>query len=787
MLTRYARVRVGVGAGVATCGTVLGLLAVCPAPASAVSADIVISQVYGAGGNTGAGYANDYVELYNRGSSAVTITGWTVQYSSATGSSWSRTTLSGTIPAGRYYLVKEAAGAGNGAQLPTADATGTISMAAAAGKVALVTNTTALTCATGCESKAAVKDLVGYGGTASSSETAPTANLSAATAAVRAGGGSVDTDNNASDFVVTTPNPRNSASTGGNGVRIRDVQGRAHVSPRNGTAVSGVPGVVTAVSATGFWMQDPQPDADPATSEGIVVYTTTAPSVAVGDSVTVSGTVSEFRPGGTSGTNNLTTTELTAPTVTVAAHNAALPAPTLVGTGGRVPPSEVIDDDATGDVETSGTFDATTDGIDFWESMEGMRVRIDNAPVVGPRTTNGEIAVVPAGSTSRSVRGGIVLQAADANPERLILDDALTTTPAANVGDTLSGSTVGVLDYSFGNFKLEVTSTPSVTSGGLAAEVAAPPTSSQLAVATFNVENLAPSDPQAKFDNLGVILVNNLKSPDLVALEEIQDNSGAANDGTVACDQTMTRLIAAISAAGGPSYAYRQINPVNNSDGGATGGNIRQVFLFRTDRGLSFVDRPGAGSTTANTVVNNAGVPALLYSPGRIAPANSAFSSSRKPLAGEFTWRGRTVLVIANHFNSKGGDQPLYGHFQPPTRSSETQRHAQASVVKGFVDQIRAIDTNAAIIVLGDLNDFEFSTTTDLMVAGGALVDLPRTLPAAERYTYDYEGNSQVLDHILLSPSLASTAYAYDVVHVNAEFATQLSDHDPQVVRIPLP
>lgn len=788
MLMRYARFRF-VALGAATCGTVLGLSAVSPAPASAVSADVVISQVYGAGGNAGAAYANDYVELYNRGSAAVTVTGWTVQYASATGSSWSRTTLSGTIPAGRYYLVKQAAGAGTGAALPTADATGTIAMAAAAGKVALVTGGTGLTCATGCATAAGVKDFVGYGGTASSSETAPTANLSATTAAVRAGGGAVDTDNNAGDFAVAAPAPRNSASAGGGGggPRIRDLQGRAHRSPRVGTTASGIAGVVTAVSATGFWLQDPQPDADPGTSEGIAVYTATAPTVAVGDAVTVSGTVGEFRPGGTSGTTNLTTTQLTTPTVTVVARGVALPAPTLVGPGGRVPPSSVIDDDATGDVETSGTFDPTTDGIDFWESLEGMRVEVDNAAVVGPRTTNGEIAVVPAGSGTRTSRGGIVLRATDANPERLIIDDALTTTPAANVGDTLRGATIGVLDYSFGNFKLQVTATPTVTSGGLAPEVTAAPTAAQLAVATFNVENLAPGDPQAKFDGLGAALVKNLKAPDLVALEEIQDNTGTTNDGTVACDQTMAKLIAAITAAGGPSYAYRQINPVNNADGGATGGNIRQVFLFRTDRGLAFVDRPGAGPTTADAVVNNGGVPALRYSPGRIDPANSAFASSRKPLAGEFTWHGRTVFVIANHFNSKGGDQPLFGHFQPPTRSSETQRHAQAGAVKGFVDQLRAVDPNAAIVVLGDLNDFEFSTTTDLLVAGGALVDLPRTLPAAERYTYDYEGNSQVLDHILLSPSLAATAYGYDVVHINAEFTAQLSDHDPQVVRIPLP
>jgi predicted extracellular nuclease len=772
-----------VGVAVLTGGLLSGA-----GPAYAVSPDIVISQVYGGGGNTGAPYTNDFVELYNRGTSPVSVSGWTVQYASASGSTWSKTALSGTISPGRYYLVQEAAGAGAGAALPAPDATGTIALSATSAKVALVITTTALTCATGCDRAAGVKDFVGYGSSASSSETAPTGTLSNTTAAVRANGGATDTDNNSADFAVAAPTPRNSSSTGGGGrARIGQIQGAGHLSPLRGQQVSGVPGVVTARATNGFWMQDPQADADPATSEGIFVFTGTAPGVTVGDSVTLGGSVSEFRPGGSSGTDNLTTTEITTPAVTVVAHGAALPAPVLVGQGGRVPPGAVIEDDATGDVETSGVFDPASDGIDFWESMEGMRIEIDNAAVVGPRSTFGEIPVVPVGSTTRSVRGGMVLQAGDANPERVLLDDVLAATPTVNVGDTLPGPVRGVLDYSFGNFKLLVTATPAVSSGGTARESTTAPSAGQLAVATFNVENLDPADPQSKFDGLAAQIVTNLKAPDLVALEEVQDNSGPTDNGVVDCDRTMGKLISAIAAAGGPGYAFRQISPVNDADGGEPGGNIRQVFLYRTDRGLSFVDRAGATATTANTVLNAGGIPSLQYSPGRIDPTNAAFNASRKPLAGQFAFGGRTLFVIANHFNSKGGDQPLFGHAQPPARPSETQRHSQASVVKGFVDQIRAVDAGAAVVVLGDLNDFDFSQTTDILTGGGALVDLPRTLPAAERYTFVFEGNSQVLDHILLSASLAARSYSYDVVHVNAEFTSQLSDHDPQVVRIPLP
>src|SRR5262249_30673128 len=270
----------------------------------------------------------------------------------------------------------------------------------------------------------------------------------------------------------------------------------------------------------------------------------------------------------------------------------------------------------------------------------------------------------------------------------------------------------------------------------------------------FNVENLAPSDPQSKFDALAAEINNNLKSPDLIAVAEIQDNSGATDNGVVAADQTYTKLINAIAAGGGPTYQYRQINPVDGQDGGAPGGNIRQGFLFRTDRGLSFVDRPGAGSTTANSVINNGGVPRLRYSPGRIDPGNAAWSASRKPLAGEFQWKGQTFFAIANHFRSKGGDDPLFGHVQPPAHASEPPRHDQSSVVRAFVDQILAVQPTAKVIVVGDLNDFDFSQTTSILTSGGALTDLPATLPVAERYTYVFEGNSEVLDHILLSSSL---------------------------------
>jgi predicted extracellular nuclease len=172
---------------------------------------VVISQVYGGGGNTGATYKNDFVELFNAGTAAVSVTGWSVQYASATGTTWQTTVLAGSIPAGGYYLVQEAQGAGGTAALPTPDATGTIALSAAAGKVALVSTTAALSGA--CPAPGSV-DFVGFGTTPNCFEgSGPTPAPSNTTAVLRSGGGCTDTDNNAADFTAGTPTPRNSAAS----------------------------------------------------------------------------------------------------------------------------------------------------------------------------------------------------------------------------------------------------------------------------------------------------------------------------------------------------------------------------------------------------------------------------------------------------------------------------------------------------------------------------------------------------------------------------------------------
>jgi predicted extracellular nuclease len=777
-------------------------LAVAVSPASAApSTGVVVNEVYGGGGNTGAPFTNDFIELKNLGSAAVDLTGWTVQYhsSSATGS-WQVTTLTTSIAAGDTYLVGEGGGASNGVALPSPQASGTIAMAATSGTVALVHATTALTCGLDCPGAADVVDLVGYGTAAIHEGAAAAPAASNATSVARAGG--PDTDDNGADFTAGDPTPTPSANSGGGGggepgpLRIHDIQGTSFVSPHAGDTVSNVPGIVTAVRASGssrgFWFQDPNPDDNPATSEGLFVFTGSAPKVAVGDFVLVSGKVSDFYQlssgDSVATTSNLSVTEIGTATTQVLSSGNPVPAALQLDPG--TVPDTYAPDLGGGNIEST-PITPQRSALDFYESVEGMRVSIVNARVVGPSNSFGEQYVTTKPNQARTPRGGTELLGENQTPSgRLEVVAADGSNPRVDVGDVFDGSTSGVIDWSqFGGYVLVATTLGTVDKGNLPPVVASPPGRKQLSVATYNVENLAPSDPQAKFDRLASGVVTNLASPDVVAVEEVQDNTGATDNGVVAADVTLGKLTDAIKAAGGPSYQFREVDPVNDQDGGQPGGNIRVVFLFNPAR-VSFVDAGGSDvnrSVTGTTVVKSQGRPALTLSPGRIDPTNPVWSDSRKPLVGQFRFGGKDVFVVANHFDSKLGDQNADGRFQFPAQSSAVQRAGQAAAVHDFVSSILDVDKHADIVVVGDLNDYQFSPALHVLTTGTAagtgpqtLTDLITTLPVDQQYTYVFDGISEVLDHILVTSAVGEVHY--QVVHVNAEYSDQASDHDPQVV-----
>ncbi len=551
---------------------------------------------------------------------------------------------------------------------------------------------------------------------------------------------------------------------------INEIQAAAHVSPLVGRCVRSVEGTVTAIlgqkKGQAFWVQETPGDGDPATSDGLFVTALDGlAQVAVGDGLRLTGRVEEpvWRM-------ELPVTRLVADGLEITSRERELPPPVVMGRGGRRIPTPNIDDDGL------TLFEPESDAIDFFESLEGMRVRVHDAVVVGPTSSRGEIVVLGdrgADSAPRSASGGVVIQPENAHPERIMIEDGLVARPpAVMVGDRLSGVIDGVLHYSYGSFKLLNTEPLSVepratvvpASTTLAAD------EDHVTVATFNVENLSAMSDETRFESLAEIIVHRMRAPTVLALQEIQDDTGSDDDGTVTAERTLGRLVDAVASAGGPRYRWAQIDPENNADGGRPGGNIRVALLFDPARARLVASQDSR----------------LVANPTRLGATDPAFADSRRPLAVELEIDGDRVTVIVCHLRSKGGDDPLFGRRQPPVRSSERQRVAQAELIRQALDLRLDAHPFEKIVVLGDLNDFEFSESAGVLAAE-PMVNLMRSLPEPERSTYVFQGNSQILDHIIVSPSLADGA-EIEVIHVNSGLpaSERASDHDPVIARFSL-
>lgn len=568
------------------------------------------------------------------------------------------------------------------------------------------------------------------------------------------------------------------------GTTISEIQGESHFSPFMNQKVEGVHGIVTMIRAEGFYMQSVSHDENSATSEGIFVHQGLVPTVKPGDEVLVNGLVMERVFDGDP-INDLTVTHISNPFVEILSKGNPIPLPVLIGEGGWKPPTETIDGITQGRVSSERGLLPAKAGLDFYESLEGMLVMVNNAVVVGATNRYKEIVVLPdhgKWASVRTPRGGIVVQKHDFNPERVILDDALVALPFVQIGDYATAPIIGVMDYTFGNYKLLPIKEVQFKPGGLqpsgTLDAIKP---GQIRVASYNVEMLSPQEP-SRIAALADQIVGIMGSPDILGLQEIADNDGWLDTQIVSADRTYQSLIDAIFNLGGPRYEYTEVEPMSNQDGGAPGANIRVGILYRVDRGLSLVDAPHGDATTAVSLFDDGGKATLSHNPGRIQPEHNAFRNSRKPLVAEFLLDGEPLYVINAHLISKGGDSSLFGAIQPPLLNSEERRNQQAQVIQNFVASLLMINPNSRLIVLGDLNDFQFSVPLKL-IKGNQLYNLVETLPAEEQYTYVYDGNSQVLDHILVSEALFKNAASVDILHVNSEFdyTRQFSDHEPVV------
>ncbi len=547
-------------------------------------------------------------------------------------------------------------------------------------------------------------------------------------------------------------------------VTIMQIQGAAHASPLVGQTIS-TTGIVTATAANGFYLQDPTGDGNLATSDGIFVFTSSAPTVAVGDALSVNATVAEF----------FSMTQLTSPTVTVQSTGNAAPAPVILGTGGRIAPNRLIDD-------AGGlSFDPLNHGRDFYESVEGMLVTLKNAQALDTPNSFGEIYAVAdqgANASGMNSRGGITMlpdanpdnpNRADLNPERIQIDPNLLTgsNPLTRTGD-LIGDITGVIDFSFNDYAIRPLAPFTVTDGGAAPEVTTLVSDgNSLTVASFNVENLDPGDG-GRFASLAQQIVQNLRNPDVIALQEVQDNDGATNSGTVSASQTLQLLRDAIIAAGGPAYEVID-NPFigDNTNGGQPGGNIRTAYLYNPTK-----VQPVAGSLDTVTDPFDQ----------QTNPANPFFDS-RLPLVVTFEVGGERFTLINNHFSSKGGSDPLFGAVQPPANGGLADRIAQSQAVEDYINDLLAGDPDGRFIVLGDLNEYYFYDPVANL--DDTLDNLYGKVAEEERCSYIFEGNCQTLDHILVTPNLWNRA-EFDPVNINAGLGTGISDHDALVARFAL-
>ncbi|MGE6414534.1 DUF6359 domain-containing protein [Planococcus kocurii] len=561
-------------------------------------------------------------------------------------------------------------------------------------------------------------------------------------------------------------------------LKIRDIQGANHYSDYQGVVVNEIVGVVTHVyNSANFVIQDINPDDDVTTSEALMVNKASN-GLQLGDLVTVTGTVEEHFQEGYSDAkdNDLPITRIRATDATKTA-TAALPEPIIIGKDVQ-PPSEIIDNDGL------TSFDPTEDGVDFWESLELMRLAVPNAQVVGPQNY-GEVVVVAENSpnTDFHKQGGILISENDYNPERITVDFN-NESYVAKAGDLFNGDIVGVMGFGFGNYKLwtQESDLPQLVDGGTQPEQTWIRTyKDELTVAAYNVENFS-ADPShtsdAKAQRIAESFVNDLNSPDIIVMVEVQDNDGPVASGNSDATLSYERLIQDIKTAGGPTYAWTDIAPEYNKDGGQPGGNIRVGYLYNPER-VTLSEGTKGTATQDNSWVDGE----LALNPGRVQPI--AMPNTRKPIAAQFDFQGEQVVVIGAHLNSKGGDQPLFGKNQPPVLGSVAERIELATAINGFIADGLKQNPDLNVIVAGDMNDFEF-TPALAALKGDILTNKVEDVPVEDRFSYYYQGNSQVLDHLLVTNNLAQRT-ELDMVHINAMFMEQhgrASDHDPLLAQI---
>ncbi|XMA12168.1 hypothetical protein WAI453_004959 [Rhynchosporium graminicola] len=585
-----------------------------------------------------------------------------------------------------------------------------------------------------------------------------------------------------------------------NAVSINQINGVKYLSPYVGQTLTGIKGLVTAKGPNGFFLRDTSLNLNINSSNSIYVFGASAlQNVTVGDIITVDGTVAEFR----STSTYLFLTELTFPNNVKVLSKGNKVQPVVIGQDlFKYPPTEQFSSLDNGDVYSlpsnkslvstvNPTLSPLIYGMDFWESLSGELVTIKNPAAITKSNRFGNVWIAGSWRTSgKNKRGGLTIRDRDSNPEALAVIDPLDGTKnpqTVKLGDTLEEIT-GVLTYAFGYYSIYPQTAVKVI--GSASPATPPPTTltssgtcGSLTFGDYNVENLTPKS--AWLPSIAEHIATYLTTPDLLFIQEIQDDNGATNNGVVTANLTLTTLVNAIYNISKVQYAFTEVLPVDKLDGGEPGGNIRQAYLYKPN--VIRLRKPNLGGPLdANEVLAG---PELKFNPGRIEPSNSAFTASRKPLAAAWeTLDGKNKFFTVNlHQGSKGGGSPLQGDARPPINGGVADRSAQSNITATFVAQILKKDPFAKIIVAGDFNEFSFVEPLETFKSVSHMLDLDDVTltPTTERYTYMFDMNCQELDHMFVSPALILGA-AFEHVHVNtwSTLADQKSDHDPSVARL---
>ena len=567
---------------------------------------------------------------------------------------------------------------------------------------------------------------------------------------------------------------------------IGEVQGESHESPLVGKEVVINNVVVTKTDKTGFYVQDKVSDNNPKTSDA--VYVASEEKVESGDLLKVQGTVKEgymeeysVRPGQTfkKPAGSLTVTQIINATITKLGK-ADLPKALNIS---EKMPKDIVDN-------TPTKYNPETEALDYWESLEGMRVEVTKPKVTGPQY-KGDIYVLPGDYKGQKLNniGGVNLRPGVQNTE--VLPITVGNSFVAKAKDYFNENITGVVTYKNKTYKIDPIDPNALKGllqdGGLTREVSKIyPSEDKLTIASYNIENFSANNnghdetPEEKVDKIANSFIKEVHSPDIITLIEVQDNNGGVNDGTVDGVKSGEKLAQRIKSLGGPDYKYTEIAPVDGKDGGKPGANIRVAYLYNPKR-VTLIGKEKGGSEEAARFVNGH----LEKNPARIDPTSVHFEKVRKSLAAEFEFKGERIVVIANHLKSKLGDDAIYGSNQPSVENTKAKRIEEAKILNAFIKEGLRQNPNLKFVLTGDFNDFEFSDSVKTIV-GNELVNLMAEHEQGDRYSYFYRGSNQSLDNILISKNIKDKV-VFSPVHINASFMEEhgrASDHDPVVVQI---